>query len=489
MGCLDSKNQKEYQKVEFFCPECGELQPEISKINIDNKNIEFKCKICAEKEYNSHYFSKKPENNNIINYYCQPSKENQAKKIWFKIHQNEKVKLENNKNICQIISFSQKELNKAKEIIKKKNENLKKIIDFNKRIKEESQIYQNNYFYLKSLNNICTSYERENERCSNDIKFLFAALNYEIEISKKASKDFFDEKDIKIGRQETNLILNDKKLNDENIKCISLIKFNQLKEINLSGNDIKDIESLCYVNLPFLEFLNLSNNKIEKIEPLGDINSKELKYLFIQNNQIEDINVLLNPNIQTLDILRLEKNKINENSDSFKLLVKLYEPESKILIKNEAEIDLIQSTYNFKYNENVNNIEIENSEEGDKLLKKLFIIITFNNKIRKLKLKNNKIEDPSILNRIQFKYLEELDLSLNNIKNLYFLRGLKAKSLKKLYLENNSINDLSFLYTINNFFTELRFIYLKKNSFNPEDSGNKNLIDYLNSKKINLLIN
>ena len=111
-----------------------------------------------------------------------------------------------------------------------------------------------------------------------------------------------DEKDIKIERQEENLILRKKKINDENIKCISLIKFNQLKEIDLSENEITSIEHLRNMNLPFLEFLNLSYNKIKNINPLSEINSRKLKYLFIQNNQIEDIYIFLDYNFFIFDI-------------------------------------------------------------------------------------------------------------------------------------------------------------------------------------------
>ena len=61
---------------------------------------------------------------------------------------------------------------------------------------------------------------------------------------------------------------------------LSMIKFNQLKEIDLSENEIIEIEPICNMNLPFLEFLNLSYNNIKNIEPLGELNSKKLKYLY-----------------------------------------------------------------------------------------------------------------------------------------------------------------------------------------------------------------
>jgi hypothetical protein len=53
------------------------------------------------------------------------------------------------------------------------------------------------------------------------MKFLFTSFNNEIKISDKAVKKIFDEKEIEIDREEENLILSNKKLNDEHIKTIS----------------------------------------------------------------------------------------------------------------------------------------------------------------------------------------------------------------------------------------------------------------------------
>ena len=321
------------------------------------------------------------------------------------------------------------------------------------------------------------------------MKFLFTSFNNEIKISDKAVKKIFDEKEIEIDREEENLILSNKKLNDEHIKTISMIKFNQLKKIDLSENEITKIDSLCNIILPFLEFLNLSFNKIKNMEPLGEINSKHLKYLFIQNNQIEDIQIFLNPNFNfpLLEILRLENNKIEENSDSFKKLLKLYNQKNIILVTNK-KIDELKNKYNIEYNENMEEVKIEGTKEGDSMLKDISIIISQKNKnrIRKLKLPGNNIENPSILNNFQFDFLEVLDLGFNNIKNMRFLKGMKAKELKRLYLNNNFINDLSPLYNIKEYFPNLEMIDLNNNNFNPEESKYKNFFDYLKYNYLNV---
>ena len=334
--------------------------------------------------------------------------------------------------------------------------------------------------------------EIEKERELKDLKFLSAVLNNDFEISENGIVTFLNEKDVNIDRENEYLFLNDKKLNDENIKCIALILFNNLKEIDLSGNEITNIEALCDINLPFLEFLNLSYNKIQDIEPLRERNNKNLKYLFIHNNLIKDITILCDPDFPTLKILTLENNKINIQSEQFQNLFNLYNDNRNILVTN---IDTILNKYqNFRYNNKTREIKLEGTNEGDSMLNDLFIIITFNKNyiIKELKLKSNKIEKPSILNIIQFNDLETLDLNINHIKSLDFLKGMKAKELKNLYLDDNYINNLSFLYNtekLKELFPRLKLVSLKNNNFDPNESQYKDILTkILNEKGITLII-
>ena len=491
MGCFNNKNRLGFPKIEFLCPECGKLPPEILNINADNKVVGFKCKICAEKEYNSRFFSKiEYASDNIINYYCKQRTGNQDK-AWFKEYLKQRESLTDNGTFFQNL-FSDGDFNKYKEIIRKKNEQLEKIIKFNEILIEESETNQNNYWYLKSLDNICKSLEIEKERELKDLKFLSAVLNNDFEISENGIVTFLNEKDVNIDRENEYLFLNDKKLNDENIKCIALILFNNLKEIDLSGNEITNIEALCDINLPFLEFLNLSYNKIQDIEPLRERNNKNLKYLFIHNNLIKDITILCDPDFPTLKILTLENNKINIQSEQFQNLFNLYNDNRNILVTN---IDTILNKYqNFRYNNKTREIKLEGTNEGDSMLNDLFIIITFNKNyiIKELKLKSNKIEKPSILNIIQFNDLETLDLNINHIKSLDFLKGMKAKELKNLYLDDNYINNLSFLYNtekLKELFPRLKLVSLKNNNFDPNESQYKDILTkILNEKGITLII-
>ena len=486
LNCRKDLINEQGLKIDFLCPECGEISPEISNINVDQKYVEFKCKICAEKGYYSEFFYK-----DGLRYSCKPKpSEASQEKFLFKESENkseesEYIKKSSTKNI------NKDELNESKEMIKLKNEQLKKLIMFNQIILKASEQSQYNYYHLKSIKNILKSLKKEKGRDSNDLKFILTAFNYDIKIAEDAIKkvDDFLGKNEKIERQLERLLLNGKNLKDEYIEYISQIKFNQLKEINLSGNGITNIEPLCNMNLPFLEFLNLSNNQIIDIKPLKEINSKKFNYLFIQNNQIEDIKVLLDGDFPIFEILRLENNdKIKDKDNSKKdliELIKLYTNHKKILIINNDDI----KKYNIDYKEDMKEIEVSNEKDGDLVLKYLFINIPSNNKIKKLTLINNKIQDPSILNRIQFDFLEELNIGYNNIKNLNFLKGMKAKSLNKLYLEKNDFNDLSVLYNIKKFFNKIKEIYLDEDSFNPNDSKFMHLKQTLKNEKIDLNLN
>jgi len=499
MGCFlnHKKNlniEDDPKRVKFLCPECGIISPEISNINIEKKYVEFTCKICAEKIYYSKFFYKNIENGNLL-YSCKPKPlQNEQAQFLFEEYnimpgQSEEIK---KSSLEDIDKKELKELNKYKEAIKLKNEQLKKIIQLNNLIIEASEQSQYNYFHLKSLKNISKKLKNEKLRDANDLKFLLTTFKYENKNAKDAIKkiDKYLGKNKNIEEHVESLFLSESNLNDEYINYISKIKFNQLKEINLSGNEIINIEPLCNMNLPFLEFLNLSNNQIVNIKPLEEINSKKFKYLFIQNNQIKDIQVFLGDAFPTFEILRIDSNKIgisdsNTNSDSKTSLINLYKLKGKILILNIDDIN----KYNIDYRDNKKEIKVANEEKGDLVLKYIFINIPSNNIIKKLELINNKIEDPSILNRIQFDFLEELNLQYNNIKNLNFLKGMKAKNLKVLHLEKNDFEDLSILYNIKEIFNQLKKIYLDKNKFDDNEPKFKNLKDNLENQGIELELN
>ena len=343
-----------------------------------------------------------------------------------------------------------------KDNAKKINSELNNIVEFNDCILKNAEILKNKYYFLKSIINIGKSFEEGNKRNSKDIKWLLRIIGQDIENSEEAIQRLINIKNIQLYRKDKYLHLNSRELEDLGLKYISQIRFNQLKEIDISENNITNIEPFNIMSLPFLEFLNLSHNIIQIIESVSKLKSKNLKYIFLQNNKIEDIETFLESDFPAIKILRAEDNNLNEENEEdkekkrnrIKILEKINSkyPKKFIYRPIKEQIEKFKERYEleFEFSYDIERIELNDRFGGDEMIKYLFLIITYKpkNKIKKLILRNNNIKDPSILNRINFSRLEVLDLSVNEITNLNFLLDMKAENLKYLYLDNNQFKDI-----------------------------------------------
>ena len=135
-----------------------------------------------------------------------------------------------------------------------KNKRKLNIIKYNKRIKDKLEIHKEDfeiYVILKEFNN---KYNTNIE--NNEIK-------------------------------ELNLSM--KNIGNKGLKDLVKIKFKELNKLELSHNEISDINVLKKVNFKELRELNLSFNKISNINVLEKVNFKELRELYLSWNQISYI--------------------------------------------------------------------------------------------------------------------------------------------------------------------------------------------------------
>ena len=79
-----------------------------------------------------------------------------------------------------------------------------------------------------------------------------------------------------------------------------------------------------------------------------------------------------------------------------------------------------------------------------------------------------------------------MDLSLNKIKNIEFLKEMKLDSLKELYLDNNNINNISILEEIK--CTNLEVFTIKENNLDLEEEENKKILDELKKRNSDIEI-
>jgi Leucine-rich repeat (LRR) protein len=270
------------------------------------------------------------------------------------------------------------------------------------------------------------------------------------------------------------------KLGNEGFKYISQIRFKDLIEINLSNNNISDISYLNNMLLPHLEILNFSDNQIANITPVANLVSKNLFEIYLQNNQIEDITPFENAkfSIWSLKILRLDGNKFFQNerenqgkADIQKLVAKF----GKRLIYEIKSWDDFNKKYNSDVDENEDKLDLGSKRNSD-IIVDLLPLLTYPNNIKILILDNDKITDANYLTMMPLYKLTYLDLSLNYISNINFVKKLaiKCKDLKILYLHDNKINDLTPLMSYKNdqkelIFEKLETLTLKNNILNLKD--------------------
>ena len=443
-GTKDNMYKYCYRCKKDLCPECVQ-NFNLSDLDHRRDHLDH-CIPVNEKNHKC----LEHENSDVLDF-CLDCNENVCDK--------EKVERHRGHNKKSLIGFSI-DINKYEKIINEKNKILADIIRFNEIILNTYNKFKDNYFHIISLINVGKSIELENQRNSKEIDVMIQGLEKTHKTQQKAIESLRDQCNIDLNGNELTLYLRRRWLDNDKLNLISLIKFQRLKDMNISGNNISNLEALNNMNLPDLEYFNASQNQIKDITPLAELNSKKLKEICLQENIIEDFSPLLKSEFPELERLRIEKNNFDKDLDEFKKLLKKY---NKKVIYIAKTIDEFNKKYGCKLDNNNEVIDLSGLRAGDDLLRELYLIINQDLKIKKLNLHNNEIKDASLLGRINLRYLEELDISLNKINNIQFVTEIKSRHLIKIYLNDNHIKDISPLIKIND-----------ANIFSPDQQNNEN---------------
>ena len=448
----------------FVCPYCNKT-PTISSIHTGSGKIVIECG-CKTKD---------------------------NKRIW---DVEEYIqKLEENKNINAYDFKKSNETEKtSKDKITNKIRNISDIIRTYQLILLTQQKYPNNYYHNQSIINLAQSIEEENEIPAN----IDEIIKKNIEDNEKNENDAL----LKLKKNFSVYIHNNvekltlkgpekekdhlKYLGNKGFELISKIRFKHLKEINLARNQINNVSYLDNMLLPHLEILNLSYNLIMNIEPVAKILSEKMKEILLNNNAIEKIDSFEKSNFPELETLRVDNNKINFKTKKFKEILKKY---GNKLIYEDMNFSEFNKVYACDIKEESTKLEL-GSKKKPNLLIDIYKVFNSQNKVMYLYLDDNRIQNASLLSKIPFYHLQLLDLSLNYITNIKFLKKMskKCKDLQILYLNDNRICDISPLLVCshpseikennnkNIIFEELKVLTLKNNKF-YQRNNNLFLID------------
>ena len=138
--------------------------------------------------------------------------------------------------------------------------------------------------------------------------------------------------------------------------------------------------------------------------------------------------------------------------------------------------------FNEEKNRNLTKLDLSSKRCGDILLKELYPLINSSNKIKTLILDDNKLRDVSLLDKMPLYNLKYLDLSLNLITNIKFLKNLSSiSSLESLYLHDNKINNISpFLNDKGKIRTEkIQILSLKNNCLDIKEEETRDVFKKL----------
>ena len=512
-GILDLPIKEYFQRMEnsafsYFNTKCFNCQKyqKSDKENIFQYCYECKVDLCDEcikksqlkekKEHSRNHLDNSIPINQLNHKFIENKQTYEFNSFCLDCENNvfEKEKSSKHKN-HKIIGLGKlkKDINKYKDIIIKKNEDLNNIIKLNRIVINSYTKFSNNYFHIQSLINVGKTIEEENKRDSRVIECMINRLEISYKAQEEAIKSLQNEFTIDLNGNEKKLSLGNRNLGDRGLELISKIIFKNLKEIDISGNNIKNIKPLSEMILPHLEYLNMNNNQIEDINPIAELKAKNLKEISLQNNNIQDIGPFLKSDFPAFERLRIEKNnRINRENNSLRDLIKNKNFKNKVFYE-EKTFDQFKAKYGVNLNQDY--VELSGLKCGNKLIQDLYLTLKPDNKIKHLKLDNNEIEDASLLSRIPLNKLQLLDLSLNNIKNVRFLLDMKLTKLTTLYLNATEIyNIYPLIRKIDKEFNDeeekykrpdLKIVSLNETHLNLEDKQSKEMLKSLKSEGAN----
>jgi internalin A len=256
--------------------------------------------------------------------------------------------------------------------------------------------------------------------------------------------------DISFGGKTFKANVEELDLSGMNLREISAISAcTQLKKLNISNNQISDLSPL--MNLPDLEWLDISDNSVTDLRPLmglsnltyinaagNSINSTTalsmmngIKELYLDNNPLKDFSGIRK--VKTLETLGLSNTGLTDDAieyiEKLTLLSKL-DITGNPSLSGEAvdELKTKLSTCSITHSELAYSIDLD----GHSVL----------TNATSLDLSGSGISDISNLTRLA--YLETLNLSRNEISNIYIFQLTNSRfTLKELNLSGNQIEDIT----------------------------------------------
>ena len=366
---VQSSSKHSFDKIknipndQYACTECN-LIPEILDINYDKYMIKFKCPKDGEKEVEiKSYFQKEIpslycmsqcsqcnsehkkqiDNENDIFNYCQECKESlcqscsskhKHKSPFIKVNELNSKCIYHNKEYIKYCKFCKNHFcdedkpdceHKLEEIQNPKPNDIQLIKDKQKILEKNIEL---EHYLIKFLDTILIYYEKHPKNYHNSINISNISKSIINDDKQNKQNNILREKinhlektilhslNVKLGVElkgdEIKINLNNRNVGNIELNLMCQVGFENLKEINLSNNNISDIAPIKNLTTTQLQKVDLSSNKIQNINVLETVleNNKDIESIKLNNNLIKDITILKKKKLSVLKEINLDNNRI-----------------------------------------------------------------------------------------------------------------------------------------------------------------------------------
>ena len=389
---------KDIPNDQYSCTECQHV-PEILGLDYDRGIIEFKCtkhgvksfeiKDYFQKELKYVYYNnecktgqmKQKDNLKYIYDYCTKCK-NYLCFHCFLIHNNHnpffikankvtsichehilkyiKYCKECNKHFCQKDTITCKHeikeiknpngielLRKKRKLLIKKKEKEEALIKLLDIIITTYEKHPSNYFNSINIDNI-------SKQISEDKEDQIEQLIFKINALEKKIINFLNVKlDLQLNGNEIKINLNGKNITNIEFDLLSGVEFKNLEELNISNNNLTNIDSLKNFKSPKLKKIDLSFNKLNDISVFKEIseNNKNIEIINLNDNLIKNADIFKQKIFPKIKIINLDNNEIlkKDIDEIKKVLCSVKDIKDKDEDEDEDEDEDINIVINLSY--------------------------------------------------------------------------------------------------------------------------------------------
>ena len=343
-GICNQSKQKDDKNIFKYCYDCDKVIC-YQCINTHQKNFENHIKLIPADLYTSKCCIHKGEDYQEFCYTCNKN----ICKLCFEEHQgHEKEKFENLdediiENDISIIETRKQFL----EVIKnKKLEEVKEIhncIKLYDLVLNTKRKYGNNGFHTQNIEIIARDLEsqyeyRDKRKDIEELKNLFNSVKKIDQVRDKLLEEFNKKYSKNISKDDTKIDLSGNDLKNEDLRKFSRINLENIKELNISNNNITSIKFLYEMNLENLEIIKADHNMINSIEILPFLKFPKLKELYLNDNKLCNIESLGKiEDFKALEMLDLSYNYFDQKLESNQKLIEDVQKKIKNFKFSEGE--------------------------------------------------------------------------------------------------------------------------------------------------------